>query len=525
MTAVRFDEIKQGFAICTERFRSYRAHFEELEIDGAAQDQPSGVVLNSEFLKTQIAPNMVRQLEATWSRVVASRCDISGNSLPVSSACELKIVDNLYKFVAEISPSPNGGSAQISVSTGLLLQIDIMASVLGVSLTGGGQSVRWSRTQFSKDLENFLGVPYYLSYFCRFVSTSTEDQEDVWAKNVEYSLEWIVRHELGHLICGHLGYFSTLAANIISEQVPLQRFTEEEINYGSSVPLVSYTAELLADSYATLSMALDIFGGYRLDEDDLGRGQRCNVIMHSLAPILFATIVPIMLFQLPEIIDWRNRGQHVSSTHPRVLARFVGVSVILSFLVEPPSDIRFDPVEWKLRRAIVDVYEEPQWYFLVNRTLFGGISTGINALSGNGLLGGEEKEEFRRGWKALLRETFGYLKAGRFAYFPETGPDEQANTSLLTIRSAYREWSAIMQAAGRRLCGFFVGHLDSTVINSKGLVVDPAYFILDDLLGKAQQTATGTSEFFGHSTELEFTNGQKMADLIIAYDQKIADAK
>lgn len=518
----RFIGAEAGFAHARRRWQKYRNHFEQLGMDGLPGSTPPEEALNFQFLINELSDELEQHIEVTWARICGSFVDLSGNPLERERECELQVVPDIFSMIAEISSDHLTGKPVLKISTGAVLLMDIVSTAFNIGFRTNSKMLRMNPSHFSDDIMNFVGNPIYLIYFCHYISTGNEDEKNRWCYSCEYSLEWILRHELGHYLLGHVEYLAKVSNSpSFSERAVTEQFSAEDIVYGSGLPLVRYSAELLADSYAMVSMFLDCLRGYEFEDSALNRGNRCNIINHSIAMTGVSMIVPLMILQMPEITDWRNRGKHESGTHPKVISRLVGAFSALAYILDPPHDVRNDPNGFNVRGTIDDVYEDTPWHFSTHLSLYSCMEVTLRSLAANGLLGNDTKEEYDAGVRELNLRAFSSVILGRFAAsFPDTEQPERSDAESI-VGSSYDEWSKIFQINGAKLCGFFISHFDRSIL-SEGRINDPTYFILNEWLGKAQLSNMGVDEFYGHSIIKEKKRAEALFSLIERHDQRVS---
>jgi hypothetical protein len=205
--------------------------------------------------------NLRQCLALTTEIIIESFTDIENNLLV--SYEDITCGVDYEKITANAFITKRGeDGVRITLNYGLILSIEIMTMVvLTESKNEDEEPPSFEENYFSEEIARILrkNIPENVSqgFYHRvknFIQNSDSLNDLNWATNFLFSLLWIILHEIGHYLCGHVGFYLDKNYLGLAEKNTEENYVTSELNLheSDSINSLKWCSELMADSYATI---------------------------------------------------------------------------------------------------------------------------------------------------------------------------------------------------------------------------------------------------------------------------------
>lgn len=271
---------------------------------------------------------------------------------PLINEGDLKVYldDDIATANAWVLPSKPSG-LEITTTLGLLIILDMLCAARWVHIAEVIPDQPLPQPAFESVCSKTLTATLQnhlrngLSEVARirladFFSNPTEEKRQDWAKLTTLTTLWVLSHEVGHYLCGHLGHNEHKSGVIgLSERMSANspgRNQEGSTNATHYEVVTIWARELMADAYATIRLSLMVC-------DEVKRKQWQGSISDVLDSITTASILPGLTFLLGRRIGDEKDSKLLEAPYPSEWCRIFGVFASMIFIVVPLPNTAFDP--------------------------------------------------------------------------------------------------------------------------------------------------------------------------------------
>lgn len=333
--------------LAVERAAMCHQHFNECQKGG-------NPIFGCDFLRGKYADTIKTQMIEFEKSYLQTFSSLDGYQLIGKRRIKLEFSDSL-EVNAWVSPPSTNSFTTITITLGMILCLDVLSA----------WAVFYQFGDYSPDIkipnvdEEFAGILYGVaagigvssikeSY--RLIQSQNSEAIEAWAKNTSLSLYWVLSHELGHYACGHVGYdvytrsqndptFPKIQELVDQEMAKDKRLAHIEIDKG----LISWCAELQADSYATIQLLMHLTSSKRESGlyhayNDIDRANDLGAVCRRAHLYSF---VPSLVVHSGRLFGRESR-ELSSSTHPKALTRQFNIAATIDFFMRPISNAALD---------------------------------------------------------------------------------------------------------------------------------------------------------------------------------------
>lgn len=318
----KINDLTEGSA---RRLNFYKVHYSDFLSNGTLLF--SSVFLNGEyknFLTTEskiIVEVINKEFNGLFGEYLVQP---SGRSVLLSNQVNLEY-ESLDEFCIEVTKDDDG-YISISLSPISILLIDLITATLFTEKKVDLNNI-WDCDFFDLlnkilKIDKISSLAMVESLGLLSMETSNESCRENWKKFTNFGLIFLIAHELGHFITGHLDFVNSrydqnpdISSDIIP---PYKKFREG--------------AELIADSYATFKLCLCIVNSYD-EEGIISNEDQAYKFVEDIIQSFFSIVV------LWHASDTRNNNYNFENDYPPSLTRHFGILTTLDrFIFQPNED-------------------------------------------------------------------------------------------------------------------------------------------------------------------------------------------
>ena len=185
---------------------------------------------------------------------------------------------------------------------------------------------------------------------------------DYWIKGTTLALLWVLSHEVGHFLCGHVGYYREECGLGVSERYDETMVQKGGTNLGG---VLRQSSELMADIYATIRISLILC-------EETKAKHWPETLTETLAAIMTAGVMPVVTFLLGRERKERVPEDILNDAYPSEWCRIFNVFATTAFIADPMLNTEFfDFRKNPLQEAWRQLFRMPNWRFLFVEILDG----------------------------------------------------------------------------------------------------------------------------------------------------------
>lgn len=496
----------------TDVFELASGRYKALVENYVASAHTEGSFLNEEFVKTTYRNHVLKILDQIRCLFIENYTDFSGHSLITDGELALSLDDDVVTANAYVVPRDQDG-VEITLTLGMVILIDLLSTARWMHVTEVFPGKALPTPDFDAACSNNLAVilksnlSQGVTERCKvrwagFFTGADKSMQAEWERTTSLSLLWVLSHEVGHFLCGHVGYYKQRHGVLGLSEKSVRTELEAMLGTKDSVPLTDlsssitkWACELMADTYATIRVAWIVCQEVKEKKLDLSISELLGLISTS-------STLPGIAFLLERKLSGEAQIDFFKEFYPSEWCRIFNAFATLVFIVLPLEnayiDVRKNPLEsfWQERLltgwqmflvGMLDTFEGLKHFLWVfNLTPFAleendQISENIcgsmlSARNGLVILQTASLETptavtpYLAQWavtmKALCTETNLYFAAHLKKSWLTRGGEE---VSAEMVREDVKEYADVLLKIG-------------------GLANDPAYKILDDWMSQIQAT-------------------------------------
>jgi hypothetical protein len=256
------------------------------------------------------------------------------NGIPLINESELVVSLNNDITAVDAYVEKNNNVVQVVISAGLILKVD---SVSHTYLTNYNINTDDSHSDFLKNFSTQIKDTCYENINIAFSSHKNNFKNEInWSYLTSFSVLWILSHEIGHVLSGHLGYYyssqGSLGISETNSKISLHSYNP----YATSIDdrKIKWASELMADSYSVIRL-------YLISISELSNKQWYIDPEELINIITISSAIPALIF----LIDFQLSDENPSSKdryYPSEECRFFNILASTYICVFPEYNALVD---------------------------------------------------------------------------------------------------------------------------------------------------------------------------------------
>lgn len=375
------EKLNDAFALANTRYDLLCSDYQNSEPDS---------FLTTNFIRTKYKENVLVWLALIRRMFTQNYVDFAGRPLIDDADVVVYLDEDITTPNAWIVQTKTGG-VEITTTLGLLLTLDLLCAARwghvselfpDQPLPGKSFDSVCSETlaaMLRENLRNGLSNVAKIR-LAEFFSNPTAEQRQDWARITTLTMIWVLSHEVGHFLCGHVGYNEAKTGLVgLSERVSANApGPGEAVLRDVSLAEVQtiWARELMADAYATIRLSLIV-------SEDVKAGSWAGSLWDVVSSISTASVLPGLAFLLGQQANEKQSASIFRSRYPTEWCRIFGALASVVFVVLPLPNTAVDPRKNPLEQFWqTHLLSKTDWQWFVIRVLeiFETIKSYLNAM-------------------------------------------------------------------------------------------------------------------------------------------------